>query len=394
MYAPGRTTFLATSLISLLLTSVAPAANIDWDDGGLNKNWSNVFNWNPTGTPAGDDLEIGNLATAQGDMTIIDQDFAINSLAITDAADADTWGNVLTVNGLLTIGEIGSSFVASEHTNGPGFTVLNVEDMIIFNSAAFLPRGGTVVVAEPGGGANFGRININPGSFLSGYGIVRFDDALSGVGTTQLVNDGNLQTRRLIGSPATQRFNLRIESTDANARIDLDGITNTGDVQIDENTTLDLALPTEIFHSSMNLEAGSILQLSERLETDGGAIHINAGFGTPGVPSTATIRGHRIGGSNLQTNAAQFNINSGSLVHEEGINLSAPSSVNLALNTKLVINNMNNTGASLSSIFGQINFNGAGAELVIGSAVSLATPSWNWDGPEDATTTITRAFHD
>ena len=90
--------------------------NVLWDDAGgsASKLWSDFGNWSPDGSPASDDVFVGVgpgggiVAAAADDVTLVDQNFTIDSLTIGNGADVDTQGNELIVNALTLIEDTGS----------------------------------------------------------------------------------------------------------------------------------------------------------------------------------------------------------------------------------------------------------------------------------------------
>ncbi|QEG33629.1 beta strand repeat-containing protein [Bythopirellula goksoeyrii] len=386
-----RTSIVAAVLVNFCFATATWGRS--WQDNGDHINWGSALNWSPINIPqAGDDIFIGDLAAAVGDSTVIDQNFSIGSLALTSGADADTAGNVLDVDGNITISGAGTTFIATQHAGGPAFTTVMAEDVTISASGAFSLQGGRVVLGDLlGAPANVAKLTINANSFLSGYGVLRFDENLGGVPTVTLFNDGVLQSRRPVGANNTDRFTLTIEASDTNARHDIDGIFDIGVVSIDEQTTLDLQVETNMFHGTMNFEAGSILELSDPLLTDGATFNIDAGFGAAGVPRTAIVRGNRISFDPLNggDSGSQFNVNSGTIILEEKFDIHPNSEVNLAANTSLVFQRIQ-PFTTASNIDGQLNFNGTGTELVVDKnhVLNIELPSFDWDGPEDSTTTI------
>lgn len=138
MDSPIRRHLFCAALLVSCLASAASAINLSWDDGGgfpSAKDWGNIQNWDPNQLPTGDDIFIGDLAAAQNDTTIIDQDFSIASLLLSNGADADTSGNRLDVSGDISLMGAGVRFIAAEHSGGPTSTAVTADDI---NGADFL----------------------------------------------------------------------------------------------------------------------------------------------------------------------------------------------------------------------------------------------------------------
>ncbi len=224
-------------------------------------------------------------------------------------------------------------------------------------------------------------MNIATGGVFSGWGTLRYQDALAGVDTTQLSNDGTLRAARDGVAPDSERFTLLIESSDPNnnAFVDLDGASNSGMVNIDYNTTLDIDVQLRDFWATMNFEGGSILDLANDELVRGTAIfNIDAASAMAGVPSTATIRGGNINA----IGSAQFNVLSGTLQFASRLDTAAAPAINLSDDTGLTFNG----GATID---GNLNMDADDLTLTINSAVIINDNTWNWDGISgNASTTI------
>ncbi len=382
----ARTIIFVVGLLSVFCALESSGANISWDDGGfLSKDWSHPGNWD-TGLPgtiptAGDDVFIGNLPAALGDMTIIDQDFTIDSLSLTNGADADTAGNVLTVAGDITVGGAGSTFTASEHNGGPNTVSVSVHDITVSTGGAYMIEGITEI-DEPG--AAVGTIAINSNSLFSGYGALLFREDFGGTQTVQLVNNGTFQTRRPSGASNTERFDLDLTSTpggpNGGSRLDLDGITENGIVDIGLMTTLDLNIRMEEFNGTMEFAPGAHLEyFSGFFAGQDAIINVNAETALAGVPSTALFTNS----ATLKSNA-QLNVNSGTA--EFGRRLEAEPTATIFLGTGTGIHFKESTLSSV--IDGDLILSGSGIEMTVDSFVEINDPSFDWDGPEDATMTI------
>ena len=115
-----RLELVSAFLLCAFLAASPATAQRSWDDSGndASKEWSIFGNWNPDGTPAGEPITIGDLANATNDTTIVDQNFSIDSLTVSNGADVDTSGNELIVNGLTTIGGVGVNIFVDPRSTG------------------------------------------------------------------------------------------------------------------------------------------------------------------------------------------------------------------------------------------------------------------------------------
>ncbi|WP_425396384.1 beta strand repeat-containing protein [Aeoliella sp.] len=373
------------SVCWLALGTGASAANVSWDQGASTDQWSDLDNWSPNGSPTDNDLSIGDLPAATEATTLVDTDFSIASLALSNGANAVTSGNLLTVNGNVDVSGAGSTLVISEHTNGASSPAAMAESISLNSSGALQLAGGRLVLDDPASGpANVATL-VSSSGLVTGFGTILLDENLGGTTTTTLINDGTLQSSRPVGATPGERFMLTIDTSDADHRIDLDGVTGNGVVNVHEDTTLELKVEAETFAGTINLAAGAVLDLDlHKLLTDGATVNVDAG-----ATGTATIRGQRIGGEATHTTPTTFNVNSGSFVHEEGFNLNSPSVMNMAANTSLVFQDLTFRSQSVSEIQGMLNINGPGAMILVeNTTLKLNTPSFDWDGPEDVVTQV------
>ena len=373
-----RSTFLRLVLIASLPLLMAVHSNlmsatIEWDDGqsGIGaKQWSRVLNWSPNVLPSStDDVVIGNLASAQGDATLINQDFSIGGLSLMSGASADTLTNRLMMNGLLDIG-LASRFVVSQHGNGIGTRSLQIGGTIdIANLGSLQMNGGYAAIG--------GAVNVNLGGRFEGFGDFQFTNGLSSP-VTVFTNNGTLSTGRAAGSAATEHFTLRIRANDIDALIDLDGTSNNRVVNIVENTTLDMDMWHPTFAGTMTLGASSVFDNQFTVQASNGAtFNVNAATSSAGVADVATIRG---GIFNLAN--ATVNVNSGTLAVESDLIVNAQSSILLAPGSALQLDGNATISGRLSRTAGGSN------DLIIHGETTLEGNLIHWGLQSTDDTTI------
>ncbi len=362
--------FLIQTCIAMLLASSlaflsipALAATIAWDDGqtGLgSKQWSRSLNWNPNVLPgAADDVVIGNLVPAQGDATLVNQDFSIRSLTLMSGASADTTSNFLQVNGPLDIG-LASRMIISQHAAGPSTVSFQMGGAIsIANLGSFDLRGGFARLG--------GSVTVGLGGAFEGFGDFQFTNGLVSA-TTIFTNNGSLKTGRAAGAAATDHFTLRLRANDPDGFIDLDGVNDNRVVNIVENTTLDLDMSPRTFRGTMTMAASSVFDTQYGLISSGGAtFEINAATANAGVSSTATIRGGA-----LSLSDATINVHTGTLVVESDLTGNALSSIVLDPNSTLQLDgDVTYSGALTRSATGRNNW-------IINGMADLSGGAINW----------------
>ena len=333
------------------------AQNISWDDGGFGSNWSNAFNWSPNTIPGtANDVFIGDLAAAANDQTILNQNFSIGDLFLSNFTSVDTTEFKLTA-GDIDLG-LGTDFVVSKNTNGD--RSLQFTGLVVNNLAAFQMNGGEAAIG--------GSVTTNLGGTFGGFGTFRFVNGLSSPSTV-FTNNGSFSTGREAGAAATTQFVLNMVANDIDARIDLDGTTNDRPVGIVENTTLALNMQALNFQGPMSMAAGSIFDTANIFNAaSGNQLIINAGSGSTGLSQRATLRG-----SNYNAlNGSSTIVNSGTLVLESNFTSSPASTLTVAENAGLQIDGTTTINGNL--------FLDQDAQMTVNGSMTINDPSFNLDG--------------
>ncbi|QDU89868.1 hypothetical protein Pla175_32640 [Pirellulimonas nuda] len=305
------------ALFTLLALPLAPAhaINIFWDDAGgsASKLWSDFGNWSPDGSPSGDDVFVGvntggaNVAAAQGDTTIVDQTFTVASLTIGNAADVETNGNELLVNGLTTVSGVGSFLDVQPRPNATQ-EGLDAEGIIVNSGATVRMQGES---GSTGGGVielESGLFEINSGGAAGGHGTIELVNSAT-VGRA-MENSGRLfvsgRPSQFVGfsMPGTLTINNGVSGT---GTVDLDGVSNNGYVDVDDegtglvfplgttSLTLNIEAPLhDPFNGTMDIGAGDAVNITNDWSLNfGGVINMNRG--------TSTLRGGLLGVSGTGT---------------------------------------------------------------------------------------------
>jgi hypothetical protein len=378
-------------LLGLIWTAPAEAAVRSWDDAGgsADKNWSNFGNWSPDGAIAfNDDIFIGNLAAAANDTTIYDITTQILTLTLTNGTGVDTNGNELIVNGLTTISDAGTTIFV----NGNSTDSLDTDNLTI-NSGATLNLNSTTAngeaVVEVDGGTGTGLLDLNAGGTITGQGRIDFEATAAGI-TSVFVLDGTLTANRtpfFFGqAPVADTLRLN-DGGNANRRFDWDGSGLTAVININGNQTLDVDISTgtDAWSATMNLATGSTLDMRDTWSMDSGTINANTPafgliiIGQDPNPGPAA----RIAGANWTMTGGTINVDD--------------TWDSLQLDSQLVASGgaIENEGTMIfnggATIQAGVDFNmtGAGASLVVNSAVNIDTPDFNLDGNEAATNVTT-----
>ena len=281
---------LSLWLFVAMLVAVAIAKDataVSWDGGNATFVWGDNGNWNPDGSPAGQPVLIGDLAAALNDTTLLDAQYSIDSLTITNGADVvnstdngATNDFLLNVNGTTTVSDAGSSIVIfGADVNGLDTDNLTINSgaSVILNSTT--PQGTAIV--EVDGNTGTGVLNVNAGGTLTGTGRIDLE-AAPVAATTLIFNDGSIIANTagsiFFGPPAGT---LQITATSANARFDWDGGSGNGILQANGNQTLDINVApgagavADPFSGTMNLSTGSTIDISTAWALDTGTINAN-----------------------------------------------------------------------------------------------------------------------
>jgi hypothetical protein len=180
---------------------------VDWIDA------AGATNWNPNDEPDADDTAIFNSANT----VILGSNNSVLGLTMSGGIDLDTNGFDLDVNGLVQLTDSSTNLIV-----GTASSLLTADSVTINSGANVELNGGTIQIIEETGNS---LLDINVGGELVGDGTLSMNDGVA-ANTTLIVNDGAITARRdpltIFGAP--QVGTLSINATDADARIDLDGL--------------------------------------------------------------------------------------------------------------------------------------------------------------------------
>jgi len=386
---------LSALLGACLVTSTASGVERNWQGNAGTSLWNGFLNWTPLGAPqTDDDVRLGVIEILGADFfTRLDIDYQLSSLVITRGADVNTNGAELSVFGDTTIGgettgaNSSSRLVVEPTTGGGSSAAFQGYFVEVQSDGALVLNGALAEVTTPEGG--LGGLTVRSGGQLSGHGTLLLNRT-GGPNVGRYTNFGTLQVARAIGAPLTERFVLSIDSDNPTETMVRLSQTTASEVSLAPMTTLDInpLFVSDQFNGTLNLGAGSILDARDApnsvLTTGSNAeINVDAESNTPGVPDIATVRGLIM----VLPNGAALNIDSGALLLEESLSVGSSSEVNLSDNTELIIDQLTTT-LPINSISGDLNLNGAGIKLTFNSDVSIFDTLFDWDGQEDAITTI------
>jgi hypothetical protein len=266
---------------SLVLASLpaADAAILTWVGG--NNNWidgESIANWSPADEPDSDDVAVFNTANQVN----LGGGNLVAGLTLGAGIDLFTLTHFLDVNGDISLGGASTSLnVGGNNLAGLPANGLDAANIVI-NSGATLSLGGTRIDYLAAAGE--GLLDINAGGTFSGNGTLQNLDGIAAA-TSVLTNDGTLSVANFStgfvvigGTPAART--LVIGANDVDARIDLDGSTGLGSVNVFRNQTLDLDVAlSDPFSGTLNLFQESTVDSASPWSLDGGStVTVDNGF--------------------------------------------------------------------------------------------------------------------
>ncbi|QDU89186.1 hypothetical protein Pla175_25730 [Pirellulimonas nuda] len=267
---------------------VAEAAVNTWIGG--NADWvdnSGTANWSPADEPDSNDEALFNTANSVN----LGSNNAIAALTMSGGIDLFTNEFALSVDGLVQLSGASTNLFV-----GGSAGSVNADNVAIGSGATAELVGGALVVDEESG---TGLLTINAGGTLAGNGTLTFADTPV-LATTLLVNNGALTalSRGLFLFSPPPVGTLAINDSSLGGRVDLDGASEAGVVNVNRNQTLDLNVPlADSFNGALNLFQEAVFDSLSAWTLAGGSIVANNGLidnpiPNPDVPAgTSFIRG-------------------------------------------------------------------------------------------------------
>lgn len=335
--------------------SVVRAANITWNvgDGTWTDGAGNNANWSPNDEPDSDDVAIFN----DNDLVELGSDNVVVGLTMSASALLDMKTFSLNVNGATSI-------------SGAGTRLFVDGGSVSYQTAA----------------SNAATINTSAGGALTGNGEVSNSDVLGAV-TTVFDNNGVLGASNpsvLVITPPTAAT-LHLTATNANARIDLDGSSETGTVSVGRNQTLDIDVPLfDIFNGGITMSHNTKLDIS--------SAWILGALATIDVDNGATggIGGVSAGTSNIA--GGPFAQNSGTITvldNDGTLQFDAPFTMNggtLTNNGLVVFNSTTTIGAAANFV---MPTTASSFTVAANRTVNINQNNINLDGSNTPTNVIT-----
>ena len=336
--------------------------NVDWVDNG------STANWTPADEPDSDDDAIFNTANTINLGSVN----TVLSLALSTGISLNTNDFNLVSNGLLQLTGAGTDL-----TIGGSSSTVWADGVALTTSSRIYLEGGVLAVPV-------GIIDLNSGCTLSGQGVVALNANVA-VATGLLVNDGTLSASAsgiLIGMPAAG--SLVINGGYANARLDLDGTSGLGIVNVGRNQLLDINVPLfDSFGGVLNLSHASTIALSAAWSMDAGTL--NADNGAVAAPLAVAANTSYISGATFTQSGGTITV-----VDTDGtLQFNAPftqSGGDLVNNGKVIFNSNATIGAGANFTMPTDN---SSLTVSSGATVTVNQANFNADGNGTAANAIT-----
>lgn len=355
----------------------------DWDGGAGTMMWGDGNNWNPNGVPSNVIVSIGNLPAAVGDTTLVDAAYTISSLAISNGASVVTSPDngatdfELLVSGATTISDGGSSItVIGADVDGldTGTLTINSGGDLILNSQT----ASGLAIVDVGAGA----LTNNIGGIITGNGRIELTD--NPVGATTLLNNEGSLVAGFLGNaiPGVEPAStLQITATDADARVDLDGVSSgNGAVTVGGQATLDINVQlSDAFDGTLTLRRGSTFDVADGWINSTGVIDVVTTIGGLASPGD---------GAHLAGGVVDFNGGTLTLAAQDyTLVLDAPlTSTGGVINNSgtIIVNSVSTIGAGTD-----FNMLGVGASLTVNGTLNVDRADFDLDGAEGASNVTT-----
>ncbi len=374
----GGSRFLSLLTAAFCLSGGAThAANVTWIGGTAD--WLDAGStalWSPADEPDSVDVAIFNTASTVHLGTLN----SIAGLTLSGGIDLLTNGFDLSVDGLVQAGGASTNL----YIDGSG-SLLTADNVTIDASGRVELDGGILQLDEEVGAS---LLDLNLNGTLRGHGVISFLDAPAAV-TAQFVNDGNLTAYSPsplvpLGSPPPAGT-LMVSGVSTNTRIDLDGASGAGVVNVNQNQTLDLNISlADSFQGDLNLFHNSTFDSASAWTLAGGTVDVSNGFVDGGLLADTPADVAYIKGGNLTVTSGTLTVTDtdGTLQFDSALTMSGGTLVN---NGTVIFNATTTINSAPAYAPSSLN-----AQTVVNGTVTIndGTGNFNWDGNGAADTII------
>lgn len=364
-------------LNAFLVAEAAQAATRTWVGG--NGNWdSSTANWSPADEPDSNDDAVFNTP----DFVTMTISQLVEGVTLSNGASLSTGTQFLNVNGTIDLDGLNTSLTV--HTNSlfggtPPSVSINADDIIVTGGAEFfMANDVTVFDSSSTGGSDadlVGVFTVGTGSRLAGNGRLLLNNSVSSP-TVLFQNNGSIDALTYGNPGFVTAGTLTLDAPDPESRIDLDGTSGLGSVNVFRSQTLDMNIrQSDDFDGTINLFATSTLDfqfdwlLNGTMNVQSGFIAGNPPFNPDQPAGIAVVAG---GAVTMSESDSRINV-----VHDDGtLQFDAP----LVANDGVIDNNGHlifNADATIGS--GVDFFMEFSADLTVNATVTVNDADWNWD---------------
>ncbi len=374
--------WLRPVLVVMLVSTVAIgdstlAATRTWIGG--NNNWDILAaNWTPADEPDSNDDAVFN--TSNFVTMTINQ--LVEGVTLSGGASLSTGTQFLNVNGTIDLDGLSTSVTV--HTNSllggtPPSVSIDADDIIITGGAEwFMANDVTVFDSSTTGGSDadtVGVVTVGTGSTFNGNGRLLLNNSVS-TSTVLFQNNGTINALTYGNPGFITSGTLTLDAPDPESRIDLDGTTGAGSVNVLRSQTLDMNIrQSDDFDGTINIFANAELDFQHAWELNG-TMNVNSGFiaGNPPFEPDQSAGIAVVAGGTVTMSESDSRIN---VVHNDGtLQFDAPLMANDGVidNNGHLIFNANATIGSGVDFFMEFD-----ADLTVNATVTVNDADWNWD---------------
>lgn len=362
---------------AFLVAEATQAATRTWVGG--NNNWdSSTANWSPADEPDSNDDAVFNTP----DFVTMTINQTLEGLTLSNGASLSTGTQSLMVNGTIDLDGLNTSLTV--HTNSflggtPPLVSVNADDIMVTGGAEFfMANDVTLFDTSTSGGSDsdtVGVFTVGAGSRLAGNGRLLLNNSVSSP-TVLFRNNGSIDALTYGNPGFVTAATLTLDAPDTESRIDLDGTSGAGTVNVFRSQTLDMNIrQNDDFDGTINVFAASTLDfqfdwlLNGTMNVQSGFIAGNPPF-NPDQPAGIAV----VAGGTVTMSESDSRIN---VVHDDGtLQFDAP----LVANDGVIDNNGHlifNADATIGS--GVDFFMEFSADLTVNATVTVNDADWNWD---------------
>lgn len=360
-----------------LVAEATQAATRTWVGG--NNNWdSSTANWSPADEPDSNDDAVFNMP----DFVTMTINQTLEGLTLSNGASVSTATQSLNVDGTIDLDGLNTSLTV--HTNAflggtPPLVSVNADDIIVTGGAEFfMANDVTLFDTSTSGGSDsdtVGVFTVGAGSRLAGNGRLLLNNSISS-STVLFQNNGSIDAFSYGNPGFITSSTLTLDAPDPESRIDLDGTSGAGTVNVFRSQTLDMNIrQNDDFDGTINVFATSTLDFQFDWLLNG-TMNVNSGFiaGNPPFVPDQPAGIAVVDGGTVTMSESDSRIN---VIHDDGTlqfdaELVATDGV-IDNNGHLIFNADATIGSGVDFL---MEFS---ADLTVNATVTVNDTDWNWD---------------